>query len=87
VAHTCNPRNSGGKRSGGLHLKPAGGNGWRDPIFFCLFVYSFIHVHTLFGSFLPPASLPHLFPLPSSVPGRSCSAFITSFVEEKRQAQ
>jgi hypothetical protein len=27
VAHTCNPRNSGGKRSGGLHLKPAGGNG------------------------------------------------------------
>jgi hypothetical protein len=36
-------------------------------------------VHTLFGSFLPPA------PLHPSVPGRSCSAFITNFVEENTQ--
>jgi hypothetical protein len=49
-----------------------------------LFIYS--HVHTLFGSFfpLPPSST--LSPLPSSLPGRTCPAFITSFVEEKTQA-
>jgi hypothetical protein len=29
---------------------------------FLLFIYS--HVHTLFGSFLPPASAPTLFPPP-----------------------
>jgi hypothetical protein len=33
-------------------------------------------VHTLFGSFLHPA------PLPSAVPGRSCSALITDFVKK-----
>jgi hypothetical protein len=33
---------------------------------------------------LPPS--PTLFLLPPSVPGRSYSAFINSFVEEKRQA-
>jgi hypothetical protein len=53
---------------------------------FLLFIYS--HVHTLFGSFLhtaPPffSPLPHLSPLPASVPGRSCSALITNFVEQK----
>jgi hypothetical protein len=46
--------------------------------------YSFIHVciHCL-GHFFPllPSSLP-----PPSVPGRSCSALITNFVEEKTQA-
>jgi hypothetical protein len=52
--------------------------------FFLLFSYS--QVHTLFGSFLPLSPSPNLSPLPHSVPGRSCSAFITSFVEEKRQA-
>jgi hypothetical protein len=35
-----------------------------DISFFILFIYS--HVHTLFGSFLPPAPLPHpLRPPPS----------------------
>jgi hypothetical protein len=29
-------------------------------IYFLLFIYS--HVHTLFGSFLPPAPRPHLWP-------------------------
>jgi hypothetical protein len=40
--------------------------------FFSLFIYS--HVHTLFGSFLHPAS----------VSGRSRSALITDFVEERQ---
>jgi hypothetical protein len=42
------------------------------------FFFCCSHVHTLFGSFLP-----HLSPFPLSVPGRSCSALITNFVEEK----
>jgi hypothetical protein len=52
-----------------------------------LFYYSFIHmcIH-FFGSFIPSAPLPHLLPASPLVPGRSCSAFITNFVEEKTQA-
>jgi hypothetical protein len=46
-----------------------------------LFIYS--HVYTLFGSFLPPATHSHSFLLSPSLPGRSCSALITNFVEEK----
>jgi hypothetical protein len=46
---------------------------------FFLFIYS--HVHTLFGPFLPPA--PSLCPHPASLPGRTCSALISNFVEEK----
>jgi hypothetical protein len=49
-----------------------------------LFICS--HVHTLFGSFLHPAPLPHPSPLPTSVPGRYCSALITDFVEEKTKS-
>jgi hypothetical protein len=45
--------------------------------FFLLFIYS--HVHTLFGSFLPPAPL---LP-PSSLSSRK--VLFISFVEEKRQ--
>jgi hypothetical protein len=41
-----------------------------------LFIYS--HVHTLFGSFLPPAPLST-----PSLPGGTCSALISNFVEEK----
>jgi hypothetical protein len=37
----------------------------------------------LFGSFLPPDPSPTLSTLPPSVPGGSCSAFITNFVEIK----
>jgi hypothetical protein len=48
--------------------------------FLLLFIYS--HMRTLFGSFLHLALLPKLSP-PSPVPGRSHSAFITNFVEEK----
>jgi hypothetical protein len=40
---------------------------------FFLLIYS--NVHTLLESFLPPA--PHL------LPGRTCSDFISNFVEEK----
>jgi hypothetical protein len=50
-------------------------------LFFVLFIYS--HVHTWFGSFLHPAPLPLLPPLSFSVSGRSCSALMTDFVEEK----
>jgi hypothetical protein len=45
-------------------------------IYLLLFIYS--HVHTLFGSFLHPAPHP-----PRSVSGRSRSALVTDFVEEK----
>jgi hypothetical protein len=51
------------------------------------YYYSFIHmcIHCL-GHFCPlPPSLT-LSPFPPSVPGRSCSAFITNFVEEKTPA-
>jgi hypothetical protein len=43
-------------------------------------IYS--HVHTYFGSFLPAASLPHPLPIPTSLPGRTCSALTSNFVEE-----
>jgi hypothetical protein len=49
---------------------------------FWLFLFIYSHVHTLFGSFLHPAPLPH--PLPHLLPGKSYSALITNFVEEKR---
>jgi hypothetical protein len=39
------------------------------------------------GHFFPLPPLPTLSPLPPLVTGRYCSALITDFVEEKRQAQ
>jgi hypothetical protein len=50
-----------------------------------LFIYLFgFFVHLfLFGSFLHPAPSPTLPPLPSSVSGRSRSALVTDFGEEK----
>jgi hypothetical protein len=49
--------------------------------------YSFIHmcIHCL-GHFSPLPPTPTRYPPSPSVVGRSCSAFIISFVEEKRQA-
>jgi hypothetical protein len=44
-------------------------------------------VHTFFGPFLPPA--PCAFPLSPhnpSLPGRTCSALFSNFVEEKIKA-
>jgi hypothetical protein len=56
---------------------------------FCLlnYYYSFTHmcIHCCLGYFSPLLPSPTLCPLSPSVPGRSCSAFITNFVEEKRQ--
>jgi hypothetical protein len=52
-------------------------------IYLCIVLFMYSHVHTSFGSFLHPAPLPHLVSLPPSVPGRSRSALITDFVEEK----
>jgi hypothetical protein len=50
------------------------------------YYYSFIHMFIYcLGHFSPLSTSPNPFPLPPSVPGMSCSAFITSFVEEKRQ--
>jgi hypothetical protein len=48
-----------------------------------LFIYSY--VHTLFRPFLPhtPPSTPSFFPPPPSLPGRTCSALFSNFVEEK----
>jgi hypothetical protein len=31
-------------------------------LFFNVYIFFYSHVHTLFGSFLPPAILPHSFP-------------------------
>jgi hypothetical protein len=50
-------------------------------IIFLLFIYS--HVLTLFGSFLLPAPLCHPLPFSPSLPGRTCSALISNFGEEK----
>jgi hypothetical protein len=44
-----------------------------------LFIYS--HVHTLLGSFLPPAPTPTLSPFPPSLLGRTCSVLFSSSVE------
>jgi hypothetical protein len=48
----------------------------------CSFIYMCIHClgH---GSFLHPAPLPDPSLLPFSVSGRSCSALVTDFVDEK----
>jgi hypothetical protein len=48
--------------------------------------FSFIHLFTCayIVWVISPPTLSLLLP---SVPGRSCSAFVTSFVEEKRQAE
>jgi hypothetical protein len=56
--------------------------------FYFIFYYSFIHmcIHCL-DHFSPLFPSPTLSPSSPSVPGRSCSAFINTFVEEKRQAQ
>jgi hypothetical protein len=51
-------------------------------VIFLLFIYS--DVHTLFGPFLPPASCPLLFPSTPSLPGRTCSALLSNFVEDIR---
>jgi hypothetical protein len=48
--------------------------------FFKLFIYS--HVHTL-GHFSPLMPLLPSPPFPPSVPGSTCSALISNFVEEK----
>jgi hypothetical protein len=49
--------------------------------FFYLFIYSY--VHTLFEPFLPPAPCSLPVPPPPLLPGRSCSALFSNFVEEK----
>jgi hypothetical protein len=48
-----------------------------------LLLFFYYYVHTLFGAFLRPAPLSHLPHLSSSVSGRSRSALVTDFVEEK----
>jgi hypothetical protein len=54
------------------------------------FLFFFVHLFTCeyIVWVISPPWPPHLpfSSLPSSVPGRSCSAFITNFVKEKTQA-
>jgi hypothetical protein len=50
-------------------------------IFFNSFIYS--HVRTLFGSLFSPALNIQPLPYSPSLPGRTCSALISNFVEEK----
>jgi hypothetical protein len=45
------------------------------------FLFIYLHVHTLFGTFLPTA--PSLSPSTPSLPGRNYSALFSNFVEEK----
>jgi hypothetical protein len=53
-----------------------------SSFFFLLFIYSY--VYTLFESFLPSALLPPpSYPPLSLLPGRTCSALISNFIEEK----
>jgi hypothetical protein len=62
-----------------------------EEIFYFLFIYfyyySFIHmcIHCL-GHFFPLSPFPTPSPVTPSVPGRSCSASIASFIEKKTQA-
>jgi hypothetical protein len=48
--------------------------------FFLLFIYSY--VHTL-GHFSPLPPIPSLSLPPPSIPGRTCSALFSNFVDEK----
>jgi hypothetical protein len=59
----------------------------QNMIHWSFFYYTFIHmcIHCL-GHFSPLSPSLTLSPLPPSLPGRTCSAFITNFVEEKTQA-
>jgi hypothetical protein len=56
-----------------LYLRENNGTFIHEVILLLLFIYS--HVHTFFGSFLPPVPLRH--------PLLPCSALISNFVEEK----
>jgi hypothetical protein len=49
--------------------------------FFSLFIYS--NVHTLFEPFLPLVPPASFFPLIPLLPGRTCPALFSNFVEEK----
>jgi hypothetical protein len=60
-----------------------------SPFLFFLVIYLFIYsyVHALFGQFLFPAPTPSFTPSLSpstlSLPGRTCFALFSNFVEEK----
>jgi hypothetical protein len=65
-----------------LQIKPSS----QDNFFFNLFIYFFVHLFTcayIVWVISPPCPPPPLFPLPPSVSGRSRSALISDFVEEK----
>jgi hypothetical protein len=50
-------------------------------VIYCLLIYSY--VYTLFGPSPPLPHIPSLSPQPPSLPGRTCSALFSNFVEEK----
>jgi hypothetical protein len=56
-------------------------------LLFKIFLFIYSYVHTLFGPFHPtaPYTLPSLLPLlpPPCLPGGTCSALFSNFVEKK----
>jgi hypothetical protein len=48
-----------------------------------LFIYSYVHTQTMVWVISPPAHTPSLSPPHPLLPGRTCSALISNFVEEK----
>jgi hypothetical protein len=50
--------------------------------FIIILLFTYSHVHTLFGSFLPPALAPTLLLPRLSLPGRTYSVLFSSSVEE-----
>jgi hypothetical protein len=58
----------------------------QGTLHFLFFIHLFTCAYTVWVIFPSCPPLPPFLCLPPSVPGRSCSALITNFVEEKRQA-
>jgi hypothetical protein len=62
--------------------------GWKGGSLICiyLFILFYSYVHTMFGSFLPPAPTPSLTthpPSTPSIPSRNYFALISNFVVER----
>jgi hypothetical protein len=60
--------------------------GWGVQLSLSLFFIIHLFTCAYIVSFLPPASLPPPSPFSPLPPGRTCSALISNFVEEKTQA-
>jgi hypothetical protein len=57
-----------------------------DHFLFYFFIHLFICAYIFLSHLSPVPSTPSLSPRTPSLPGRTCSAFISNFVEEKTKA-